>query len=148
MHEYILVLSKDTYRRPRLEGRESTISRDDFLEWTKSVWQFPAESARRVGHPAPFPVELPRRCIELYTYGDEVVLDLFMGSGTTAIAALQTGRRFVGYEVSEEYRALAYRRLSGVPGLLARAVRGGRVIAEAESPEYSVGRPIADRCES
>ena len=113
VHEYILVLSKDTYRRPRPEGRESTISRDDFLEWTKSVWQFPAESARRVGHPAPFPVELPRRCIELYTYSGEVVLDPFMGSGTTAIAALQTGRRFVGYEVSEEYRALAYRRLSG-----------------------------------
>ena len=131
VHEYILVLSKDTYRRPRPEGRESTISRDDFLEWTKSVWRFPAESARRVGHPAPFPVELPLRCIELYTYSGEVVLDPFMGSGTTAIAALQTGRRFVGYEVSEEYRALAYRRLSGVPSLFVRTDGSGRVIAEA-----------------
>ena len=134
VHEYILVLSKDTYRRPRPEGRESTISRDDFLEWTKSVWQFPAESARRVGHPAPFPVELPRRCIELYTYSDEVVLDPFMGSGTTAIAALQTGRRFVGYEVSEEYLALACRRLAATPSLFAHIDRGGRVIAEATVP--------------
>ncbi len=138
MHEYILVLSKDTYRRPRPEGRESTISRDDFLEWTKSVWQFPAESARRVGHPAPFPVELPRRCIELYTYSDEVVLDPFMGSGTTAIAALRTGRRFVGYEVSEEYLALAYRRLSGVPSLFVRTDGSGRVIAEACDAGYTV----------
>ena len=138
VHEYILVLSKDTYRRPRPEGRESTISRNDFLEWTKSVWQFPAESARRVGHPAPFPVELPRRCIELYTYSGEVVLDPFMGSGTTAIAALQTGRRFVGYEVSEEYRALAYRRLSGAPSLFVRTDGSGRVIAEATGP-YNAG---------
>ena len=137
VHEYILVLSKDTYRRPKLEGRESTISRDDFLEWTKSVWQFPAESARRVGHPAPFPVELPRRCIELYTYSDEVVLDPFMGSGTTAIAALQSGRRFVGYEVSEEYRKLAMRRLSGVPSLFAQVGRGGRVIAEMRDGDYT-----------
>ena len=138
VHEYILVLSKDTYRRPRPEGRESTISRDDFLEWTKSVWQFPAESARRVGHPAPFPVELPRRCIELYTYSGEVVLDPFMGSGTTAIAALQTGRRFVGYEVSEEYRALAYRRLSAVPSLFVRTDGSGRVIAEACDAGYTL----------
>ena len=130
VHEYILVLCKDTWRRPRQPGRESTISRDDFLECTRSVWQFPAASARRVGHPAPFPVELPRRCIELYTYAGEVVLDPFMGSGTTAIAALQTGRRFVGYEVSGEYQELAYRRLAAVPTLFARTDRTGRVIAE------------------
>ena len=105
-HEYILVFCKDTWRRPRLPGRRSTISRADFMECTRSVWQFPPASARRIGHPAPFPEELPRRCIELYTYSDEVVLDPFMGSGTTALAALNAGRRFVGFEVSEEYRAI------------------------------------------
>ena len=96
VHEYILVFSKDTWRRPRLPGRQPTISRNEFMEFTKSVWQFPPASARRIGHPAPFPEELPRRCIELYTYSNEVVLDPFMGSGTTALAALNTGRKICG----------------------------------------------------
>ena len=134
VHEYILVLCKDTWRRPKLPGREATISREDFLECTRSLWQFPAVSARRIGHPAPFPEELPRRCIELYTYSDEVVLDPFMGSGTTALAALKAGRRFVGYEVSAEYRELAYRRLAAAPRLLyTRTGSDGRVIAERQS---------------
>ena len=138
VHEYILVLCKDTWQRARLPGRQSTISRDDFLECTRSIWQFPAASARRIGHPAPFPEELPRRCIELYTYSDEVVLDPFMGSGTTALAALNTGRRFVGYEVSAEYQDLAYRRLAGTPQLFARAFPDGRVIAEVSDAGYGV----------
>ena len=116
VHEYILVFSKQRFGRSKKRpddqpDRESTISRDDFLEHTKSVWTFPPEPARRVGHPAPFPVELPRRLIELYTFAGEVVLDPFMGSGQTAIAALKTGRRYVGYEVSEEYAALAEKRI-------------------------------------
>ena len=133
VHEYILVLCKDTWRRPKLPDRHSTISRDDFLECTKSIWQFPAASARRIGHPAPFPEELPRRCIELYTYSDEVVLDPFMGSGTTALAALNTGRKFVGFEISEDYRTLAQRRLSAEtrPMLLyTRTGSDGQVVAE------------------
>ena len=137
VHEYILVFSKDTYRRPPIAGRQPTISRDDFLTLTRSVWQFPAESARRIGHPAPFPVELPRRCIELYTYADEVVLDPFMGSGTTAVAALQTGRRFVGYEISDEYREIALGRLAAVPRLFAHTDCSGRVIAEAQDESYA-----------
>ncbi len=111
-HEYILVFSKDRFKRPG-KGRESTISRDDFLEWTKSVWRFPTESARRVGHPAPFPVELPRRLIELYTFKDDVILDPFLGSGSTAIAALQSGRHYVGYELDATYADLARRRIAG-----------------------------------
>lgn len=111
VHEYILVFSKGQFRRPTA-GRQATISRDDFLELTKSVWRFPTESATRVGHPAPFPVELPRRLIELYTCADEVVLDPFLGSGTTAVAALQTRRHFVGYEIEEKYAELARARLS------------------------------------
>ena len=111
-HEYILVFSKGRFQRPG-KNRESTISRDDFLEWTKSVWRFPTESARRVGHPAPFPVELPRRLIELYTFKDDVILDPFLGSGSTAIAALQSGRHYVGYELDATYVDLARRRIAG-----------------------------------
>jgi modification methylase len=109
-HEYILVFSKDNFSRESL-GRESTITRDEFLEFTKSVWTFPAESARRVGHPAPFPVELPYRLIQLYTFEDEIILDPFMGSGQAAIAAKKAGRHFLGYEINEEYAALAEKRI-------------------------------------
>ena len=111
-HEYILLFCKETYTRPRVNDRKSTITRDDFLELTKSVWQFPAESARKIGHPAPFPVELPRRCIELYTYSNEIILDPFMGSGATAIAALSTGRRYIGYEIDPQYVHLTERRVT------------------------------------
>jgi site-specific DNA-methyltransferase (adenine-specific) len=111
VHEYILVFSKGEFRRKPVDGRLSTISREEFLEFTKSVWTFPSESARRVGHPAPFPVALPYRLIQLYTYSGEVVLDPFMGSGQTALAALKAGRRYVGYEVDEKYVRLAQNRL-------------------------------------
>ncbi len=111
VHEYILVFSKGSFSRPRPKDRQSTITREEFLEFTKSVWSFPAESARKVGHPAPFPVELPYRCLQLYTYAGEVVLDPFMGSGQTAIAALKAGRRFVGYEIDPTYVKLAEKRL-------------------------------------
>jgi DNA modification methylase len=110
-HEYILVFCKQTFHRPNPWGRRSTIRREEFLEFTKSVWRFPAESARKVGHPAPFPVELPYRLIQLFTFEGEVVLDPFIGSGTTALAAQMSGRRFVGYEIDPAYVALARRRL-------------------------------------
>ena len=101
-HEYILVFSKGDYRRQG-KGKVATITRDEFLEYTKSVWSFSAESARRVNHPAPFPVELPRRLIQLYSYEKDIVLDPFMGSGTTALAALNCGRYYVGYEIDSVY---------------------------------------------
>ena len=110
-HEYILVFSKGSYRREKMDGRKSTISKEEFLEFTKSVWGFPSESAKKVGHPAPFPVELPYRLIQLYTFSNEVVLDPFMGSGQTAIAAHKAGRHFMGYEISEDYIRLAQRRI-------------------------------------
>ena len=111
VHEYILVFSKDSFGRQRPDDRQATIERDDFLEFTRSVWSFPAESARKVGHPAPFPLELPRRLIQLYTFAGDVVLDPFMGSGQTALAALQSGRHYVGYEVDPGYVELAEKRL-------------------------------------
>ncbi|CUU07709.1 site-specific DNA-methyltransferase (adenine-specific) [Candidatus Thermokryptus mobilis] len=110
-HEYILVFSKDTFARQNPFNRKSTISREEFLEFTKSVWTFPAVSAKEIGHPAPFPVELPYRLIQLYTFEGEVVLDPFMGSGQTAIAALKSRRFYVGYEIVPEYVELAQKRI-------------------------------------
>jgi len=110
VHEYILIFSKGRFRREK-NGRSSTIARDDFLEVTKSIWRFSTDSARRIGHPAPFPIELPRRLIELYTYENDIVLDPFLGSGSTAIAALHAGRHFVGYEISRDYVELAQKRI-------------------------------------
>ncbi|MGQ9510294.1 MAG: DNA-methyltransferase [Thermodesulfobacteriota bacterium] len=110
IHEYILVFSKGTFSRGNLR-RKSTISKEEFLEFTKSVWTFAAEPATRVGHPAPFPVELPYRLIQLYTFEGEVVLDPFIGSGQAAIAAIKTHRHYVGYDINEEYVKLAERRI-------------------------------------
>jgi site-specific DNA-methyltransferase (adenine-specific) len=112
VHEYILVFSKETYRRKPPEKRENTIDRDQFLEYTKSIWTFPSVTARKVGHPAPFPEELPARLMQLYTFEGEITLDPFMGSGQTAIAALNNSRRYVGYEISPEYVRLAEERIA------------------------------------
>ncbi|MGI6741217.1 MAG: DNA-methyltransferase [Brevefilum sp.] len=111
VHEYILVFSRDGFQRPKGE-RENTIQKEDFLAWTKSVWQFPAVQARQIGHPAPFPIELPHRCIQLYSYRGDVVLDPFAGSGTTCVAAKQDGRKYIGYEINPDYIALAEKRLN------------------------------------
>ena len=110
-HEYILVFSKGRYNRPA-KDKISTITKEEFLEFTKSVWTFPAESAKRVKHPAPYPVELPRRLIQLYTYAGDIILDPFLGSGTTAVAAIQSKRRYVGYDTSAEYVEIAKHRVS------------------------------------
>ena len=106
IHEYILIFSKGSFKREDI-GRDSTISRGEFLEFTKSVWTFSAESAKKVGHPAPFPLELPYRLIQLYTFNEDVVLDPFIGSGQLAISAIKSGRHYVGYEIDERYVKLA-----------------------------------------
>lgn len=113
VHEYILVFSKGAFKRQNPQQRQSTISKEEFLEFTKSVWTFPAESASKIGHPAPFPIELPYRLIQLYSFKGDVVLDPFLGSGQTALAALKAYRHYIGYEVSSEYVSLAKARLSG-----------------------------------
>jgi len=109
VHEYVLVFAKQSFSRP--DRGESDIDRDEFMASTLSIWEIPSESARRVGHPAPFPVELASRVIRLYSYREDVVLDPFVGSGTTCIAAAQLGRHYVGYDISEEYCRLAERRI-------------------------------------
>ncbi|MGD9819571.1 MAG: site-specific DNA-methyltransferase [Desulfomonilaceae bacterium] len=114
LHEYILVFSKGRFDKP-VRGK-STISRDEFMNATTSVWTIPSESAKRVGHPAPFPVDLVERLINLYTFEGDVVLDPFMGSGSTALAAIKTRRFFVGYEISQEYVKLAQKRIAEITG--------------------------------
>jgi len=111
IHEYILVFSKETFSRKK-ENRENTIKKEEFLEWTKSVWTFPAVSARQIGHPAPFPEELPHRLIQLYTFKDEVVLDPFVGSGSACLAAIKDKRNYVGYDIDSEYVKLAEKRIA------------------------------------
>lgn len=110
VHEYILVFSKGDYKRER-KGKENTITKEDFIQWTKSIWTMNAESAKRIGHPAPFPEELPYRLIQLYSFKEDVILDPFMGSGTTAVASLKSNRNFVGYEINKDYIDLANKRI-------------------------------------
>ena len=109
VHEYIIVASKGSYAR--VKKGEDTITKEEFLEATVSIWDILPESARRVGHPAPFPVELPRRLIELYTFADDLVLDPFVGSGSSAVAAVEANRHYVGYDLSAEYLEIAERRI-------------------------------------
>jgi len=109
LHEYLLVLAKGAFSRP--DRGESDLSAEEFTQATLSVWQIPAESARKVGHPAPFPLALAERVIHLYSYLGDVVLDPFAGSGTTCAAAKRLGRHYVGFEVNEAYCALAAQRI-------------------------------------
>lgn len=117
IHEYILVFSKGDYKREK-GTKENTISRDQFMEYTKSIWTMNAESAKRIGHPAPFPEELPFRLLQLYSFTNDIIFDPFMGSGTTAVVALKNNRNFVGYEINEEYIKLAQKRLNLIPNPL------------------------------
>ena len=111
VHEYILVFSKDSFSRKRGD-KENTIKKEEFLEWTKSVWDFPAVSAKKIGHPAPFPEELPHRLIQLYSFKDDVILDPFAGSGTVCLSALKDHRNYVAYDLDPEYIKLAETRIS------------------------------------
>ncbi len=110
IHEYLLVFAKADYSRP--DRGQSDISRDEFMAATLSIWEIPPESARRVGHPAPFPVALAERVIQLYSYVDDVVLDPFLGSGSTAVAARKNRRHYVGFDISPDYCALAEERIA------------------------------------
>ncbi len=112
-HEYILIFSKHEYGRKIPVGYEPEMSKMQFLSYTESVWRFNNTVChRKIKHPATFPLELPRRLILLYSFPGDLVLDPFMGSGTTAVAALETGRNYVGYEKKREYCKLAKTRIA------------------------------------
>ena len=133
--ERVVVASKGRFdralsrRERQKQGFPSEVSifKDEFMEATLDVWDIPTESATRVGHPAPFPVELPKRLIELYTYRDDVILDPFIGSGSTAVAALRTDRHYVGYEIDSSYVEIAERRVEEERTELTRLRKAGRV---------------------
>lgn len=120
--ERVVVASKGRFDRALTRSErerqnlpsEPTIESGEFLEATLDVWNIPPESARKIGHPAPFPVALPRRLIDLYTYRSDLVLDPFIGSGTTAVAALEADRHYVGFDTDADYLAVARERVGGV----------------------------------
>ena len=88
-----------------------TIEKKEFIDWSNGMWSFNCENLKKIGHPAAYPVELPKRCIRLFTYEDDIILDPFIGSGTTAIAAIMENRRFIGFEMSEDYYKIAEERI-------------------------------------
>ena len=109
--ELIVVLYKDVWKKTRAEARSDT-TRDEFMGWTNGLWTFNGENRKRANHPAPFPVELPRRCIKLFSFVGDTVLDPFLGSGTTLVAAAANGRFGIGIEIDESYCRLARERLA------------------------------------
>jgi site-specific DNA-methyltransferase (adenine-specific) len=143
--ERVIIASKGRFDRARsVKERQvlglpfqSTVSSDEFMAATLDVWEMPPESAKRVNHPAPFPVELPERLIRLYTYAGDLVLDPFMGSGSTLVAAARTDRRFAGYDLDDEYVEIARRRVAeATPGMAFRVAptNGSRRRADISTP--------------
>lgn len=112
--EVIVVMYKQRWKKDRKPGAVSDITRQEFMEWTNGVWVFSGESKKRIGHPAPFPRELPRRCIKLFSYVGETVLDPFVGSGTTLLEAHENNRVGIGFEIALEYCELARKRLEAL----------------------------------
>jgi site-specific DNA-methyltransferase (adenine-specific) len=113
--EMVPVFHKGEWRRKR-DGRTTDVSRDEFLAWTLGVWEFAGENPSKVGHPAPFPLELPKRLIKLYSFVEDTILDPFLGSGTTCCAAKQLGRRSIGVDIDPHYCELAAERCRRIPG--------------------------------
>ncbi|MFN3974389.1 MAG: DNA-methyltransferase [Dehalococcoidia bacterium] len=107
--EMIAIFYKKCWKKQH--SGDSDITRDEFIEWTNGVWSFQGESKKRVQHPSPFPLELPKRCIKLFSYVGDLVLDPFLGSGTTLLACLETGRKGIGVEIDPKYCEIAKRRL-------------------------------------
>jgi|UniRef100_A0A7V6CMI6 site-specific DNA-methyltransferase (adenine-specific) len=108
--EMIAILYKKRWQKI-VKNKKSDITKEEFIEWTNGVWTFSGESKKRVFHPSPFPVELPKRCIKLFSFVDDLVLDPFLGSGTTLIACLLTNRKGIGIEINKNYCEIAKNRL-------------------------------------
>lgn len=149
--ERIVIASKGRFDRAITPSRRqkdglpstATISRDEFLEATTDLWEIPPASATRVGHPAPFPVELPKRLIELYTYENDVVLDPFMGAGTTAVASVRTDRRYIGFETDRSYIERAQERIDEERSIQSKRSMGSRPL-RVELPAIKPSEPAED----
>lgn len=109
IHEYCLVFSKDSMKNS--SKGESTIEKEEFMESTLSIWNISPARAKKIGHPAPFPVELAKRFINLYSFKNDLILDPFIGSGSTAIAAKLLDRDYIGYELNPKYVEITKNRL-------------------------------------
>jgi site-specific DNA-methyltransferase (adenine-specific) len=114
--ELIIVFYKKKWKKTS-GSKESTIQRKDFMDWTNGIWTFSGESKKKIGHPAPFPVELPKRCIQLFSYKGDTVLDPFLGSGSTLVAAYLNERRGIGIDIDRHYCEIAVKRLKKEAGL-------------------------------
>ena len=107
----VIVIFYKKYWKKNSGNRKSDIAKKEFMEWTNGVWTFPGASKNRIGHPAPFPVELPRRCIKLFSFVGDTIFDPFLGSGSTLIACVETNRKGIGVEIDKNYCELAKKRL-------------------------------------
>jgi site-specific DNA-methyltransferase (adenine-specific) len=115
--ELVVVLYKNTWKKTS-GSKVSDVTRDEFMNWTNGLWTFNGESKKKIGHPAPFPLELPRRCVKMFSYVGDTVLDPFMGSGTTLIAAAMLRRKGIGIDVDKGYCQLAKKRILNAPEIL------------------------------
>jgi site-specific DNA-methyltransferase (adenine-specific) len=115
--ELVIIFYKNSWKKTS-GSKQSDVTRDEFMAWTNGLWTFNGESKKRIGHPAPFPLELPRRCVKMFSYVGDTVLDPFMGSGTTLIAAGMNGRQAIGVDVDKGYCKLAQTRIENTPELL------------------------------
>ena len=107
--ELVLILYKKEWKRKN-QG-ENDIKKEEFIQWTNGIWTFNGESKKRVGHPAPFPHELPKRCMKLFSFVNDTILDPFLGSGTTIIESIKNRRKSIGIELNQEYTKLAEKRI-------------------------------------
>ena len=116
--ELIVVLYKDSWKKSS-GSRNSDITKEEFMEWTNGLWTFNGEKKKKIGHPAPFPVELPVRCQKLFSFVGDTILDPFMGSGSTLVAAIQCNRKGIGIEIDPRYCEIARERVISAksPGL-------------------------------
>jgi len=108
--EVIAVLYKDSWKKTS-GSKISDITKDEFMEWTNGVWNFSGESKKKIGHPTPFPIELPKRCVKLFSFVGDTVLDPFLGSGTTLIACLLNNRKGIGIDIDDGYCELSRKRI-------------------------------------